>query len=171
MSRIRSKDTAPEHIIDRLRSQTPRKASTVVLKRTPAAPCTPEAARTPQQGHPPLGQARNLEQAARNLEQAARNLEQAARNLEQGRKLEQARKPAGARAAALSMQGRRQRLRPHQSQPRPPHPEHNRWVSSQYTQLLRRSQPLPSHRPPCWLQGWTSTRQVRQRVGSHCTSS
>ena len=30
-------------------------------------PCTPEGARTPEQGHP-LGQARKLEQAARNLE-------------------------------------------------------------------------------------------------------
>jgi hypothetical protein len=105
-----------------------------MLKRTPAAPCTPEGARTPEQGHP-LGQARKLEQAARNLEQ--------------GRKLEQARKPAAARAAALSMQGHRQRLRPHQSQPRLPHPGRNRWVSSQYTQLLRRSQLLPNHRPPC----------------------
>ena len=50
-----------------MRSQSPRKASTVVLKRTPAVPCTPEGARTPEQGHP-LGQARKLEQAARNLE-------------------------------------------------------------------------------------------------------
>jgi len=134
MSRIRSKDTVLEFIIGRLRSQTPRKASIVALKRTPAAPCTPEGARTPEQGHP-LGQARKLEQAAGNLEQ--------------GRKLEQAHKPAGARVAALSMQGHRQRLRPRQSQPRLPHPERNRWVSSQHTQLLRRSQLLPSHRPPC----------------------
>src|SRR5271163_895803 len=135
MSRIRSKDAAPELIIDRLRSQTPRKACTVVLNKTPsAAPCTPEGARTPEQGHP-LGQARKLEQAARNLEQ--------------GRKLEQARKPAGARAAALSMQGHRQRLRPHRLPPRLPHPERNRWVSSRYTQLQRRSQLLPCHRPPC----------------------
>lgn len=103
MSRIRSKDTAPEPLVGRLRSQTPRKASTVVLKRTPAAPpCKPEGARTPEQGHP-QGQARNLEQAARNLEQR--------------RKLEQARKPAAARAAALLMQGHRQRLRPTNRRP------------------------------------------------------
>lgn len=146
---VRSRAAAPPHssLIDRLRSQTPRKASTAVLKRRPATPRTPEGARTPEQGHP-LGQARKLEQAARNLEQG-RKLEQATRNLEQERKLERARKPAEARAAALSMQVHRQRLRPRQLPPRLPHPEHNRWVSSQHTQLLHRSQLPPSHRPPC----------------------
>jgi hypothetical protein len=69
----------------------------------------------PKQGHP-LGQARKLEQAARNLEQG-RKLGQAPR------KLEQARRPVAARAAALSMQDHRQRLRLHQLQPRLPHPD------------------------------------------------